>query len=77
MECGWRNCAAVAGPPSPLNPSSPVPAMVVMIPLLGSMRRTIARTSSPVKISEKPHDRSELTIENSATKAMAPRGVFG
>ena len=32
--------AAVAGPPSPLYPETPVPAIVVMVPLARSMRRT-------------------------------------
>ena len=31
-EDGADRLAAVAGPPSPLNPAVPVPAMVVMIP---------------------------------------------
>ena len=35
---GLPNLASVAGPPSPLKPSSPVPATVVMVPV-GSTKR--------------------------------------
>ena len=28
----WFTCAAVAGPPSPLKPATPVPATVLMMP---------------------------------------------
>ena len=32
------NCALVAGPPSPLKPALPLPAAVVMMPLLSTLR---------------------------------------
>jgi len=39
MLCGWRSCALAAGPPSPLKPAAPVPAIVVTC-VLASTRRT-------------------------------------
>src|SRR5437763_10003400 len=41
------------------------------------MRLTISRTRSPVKMSDSPHDRSDDNMANAATKATAPRAVFG
>ena len=47
------NLAAVAGPPSPLNPLVPVPAIVVMIPAASTlrMRLLMAMISSPAAFS--------------------------
>ena len=38
---GYTNCALVAGPPSPLLPSTPVPANKVMMPVLLATKRTL------------------------------------
>ena len=40
MLWGRLSCAAAAGPPSPENPATPVPATVVMTPVPASTRRT-------------------------------------
>ena len=40
MLCGCRSCALAAGPPSPENPATPVPATVEMIFDFASTRRT-------------------------------------
>jgi hypothetical protein len=43
---GWLNRAAVAAPPSPLNPVTPVPATVMMIPLPCSHRTRSPKASA-------------------------------
>ena len=40
MLCGCRSCACDAGPPSPENPATPVPASVEMTPVAPSTFRT-------------------------------------
>ncbi len=40
-------------------------------------RRAISRVSSPLKIRLNPQEMSDVSIENSAIIAMAPRPVFG
>jgi hypothetical protein len=38
MPFGMLSCAAVAGPPSPLKPAVPVPAIVVIVPPAATFR---------------------------------------
>ena len=46
MPMGRANCAWSAGPPSPPKLSSPVPATVVMVPLVSSRRMRELRVSA-------------------------------
>ncbi len=45
-RCGWLNSALVAGPPSPEDPAVPLPATVVMMPLLSILRIRLFRESA-------------------------------
>ena len=47
---GVINCADAAGPPSPFEPATPVPATVDMIPVFASTRRTLWFSVSAMKI---------------------------
>src|SRR2546430_2859727 len=46
---GFDKGAEVAGPPSPLLPNVPLPAMVVMIPVAASTRRILILLESAIK----------------------------
>ena len=46
MPVGFCSCALVARPPSPLNPGVPVPATVVMTPLVFTIRTRALRRSA-------------------------------
>ena len=48
MAMGKPKLAFVAGPPSPVDPNWPLPAMVVMMPVLLSIRRILRLIRSAI-----------------------------